>query len=94
MKAHISESNPAVSQSRLPAFALGLVVSAIAIYAIVEAPATLRSLELIKAEQIQQEDRTYCEQFRMPVGSESFAACASRLKEVRQRHADRVAGPL
>jgi hypothetical protein len=94
MNAHFSESDntvPRPHQSRLPVFALGIVVSAVAIYAIVQAPTTWRSLERFKAEQIQQEDWTYCEQFRMPPRSESFAACAARLMEVRRRHGDRLA---
>lgn len=94
MKAQTSNSDSTAFQSRLPAFALALAVCAIAIYAIVVGPESMRSLERFKAEQIQKEDRIHCEQFRMPIGSEGFAACAARLNEVRQRHAERVTGPL
>jgi hypothetical protein len=75
----------------LPLLAIGTAVSALAVYAIVEAPAALRAAELSKLERIRQEDRTYCEAFRMPPGSENFTACVDKLREIRARHGDRLA---
>jgi hypothetical protein len=94
MNADISESGnvmPRPLQSWVPVVALAAAVCALAIYAVVEAPAAWRTAERFKAEQIQQEDRTYCGKFGMPPGSESFAACATDLTEIRRRHGDRIA---
>jgi hypothetical protein len=94
MTANISESDnaaPRPLQYWLPVIGLGAAVSAFAVYAIVQAPAMWRATERFKAEQIQQEDRTYCEKFRMPPGSESFATCVTYLTEIRARHGDRLA---
>jgi hypothetical protein len=66
-------------------------VTAFAIWAIVFAPTMWRAAERLKAEQVDQEDRIFCEKFRMPPGSESFAACVTYLTEVRRRHGDRIA---
>ena len=94
MNVDISESENVTARllkSWVPVTALATAVCAFATYGVVEAPATWRAAERFKAEQIQQEDRTYCEKFRMPPGSESFAACATDLTEIRQRHRDRIA---
>jgi hypothetical protein len=66
-------------------------VSAFAIWAIVFAPTMWRAAELLKTEQVDQEDRIFCEKFRMPPSSESFATCVMYLTEVRRRHGDRIA---
>lgn len=94
MNADISESGnvmPRPLQSWVPVVALATAVCAVAIYAVLEAPATWRAAERHKAEQIQQEDRAYCDKFRMPPGSENFATCAADLNEIRRRHGDRIA---
>jgi hypothetical protein len=69
--------------------ALGIAVSSLALYALVSAPAALRTAERVKAEQIRQEDREYCEKFKMPPGSEGFATCVVDLTALRRRHHDR-----
>jgi len=74
-----------------PAIVFGTAVIALAIHATVYAPAMWRTAELLKAEQIDQENRTFCEKFGMPHGSERFAACQASLGEIRQWHADRLA---
>ena len=76
--------------SRLPSFALGVAAGSVAIYAVTDAPAMWATAERVKAEQIEQEDREYCDKFRMPSGSENFAACAADLAEVRRRQRDRT----
>jgi hypothetical protein len=94
MNTDISESGNAAPRPLQPwvaLFALGAAVSAFAIYAIVQAPAAWRTAERLRAEQIQEEDRTYCEKFRMPPGSETFATCVADLMEIRRRHGQRVA---
>ncbi|MEA2841196.1 MAG: hypothetical protein QOF41_2526 [Methylobacteriaceae bacterium] len=65
--------------------------SAFAIWAIVFAPRMWRAAERLKAEQVDQENGIFCEKFRMPPGSESFATCVMYLTEVRRRHGDRIA---
>jgi hypothetical protein len=94
MNVNISGSKLAAPRrlhSWLPAAAIGLAVSALAGYAIVQAPAALRAAELFKLEQIRQENRTYCESFRMPQDSENFTTCVDKLREIRARHGDRLA---
>jgi hypothetical protein len=93
MNANISESDavPGPIRSFVSVISLGTAVGALAIYAIVQAPAMWRTAERFKAERIQQEDRTYCDKFRMPPGSENFATCVTYLAEIRRRHRDRLA---
>lgn len=76
-------------QSGIPGIVLGLAVSALAVYAIVQAPTERRIAERLKAEQIQREDREHCERFRVQPGSEDFAACVADLTEIRRHHRDR-----
>jgi hypothetical protein len=94
MKADISESKNAVTVARwpkAPVIVLAATISALAIYAIVSAPVLWRSAERFRAELSQREDQTYCEKFRMPPGSESFAICAADLAEIRRLHGNRLA---
>ena len=76
-------------QSGIPGIVFGLAVSALAVYAIVQAPTERRIAERLKAEQIQREDREHCERFRVQPGSEDFAACVADLTEIRRHHRDR-----
>ena len=66
-----------------------MAASALAVYALIYAPEMRRTAERLKAEQIQQEDREYCEKFRMPPGSDNFAACVADLTEIRRRQHER-----
>lgn len=94
MNPNISEGKftpPRRLYSWLPAAAVGTAVSALAAYALIQAPAMLRAAERFKLEQIRQEDRTYCENFRMPSGSENFSTCVDKLREIRARHGARLA---
>ena len=94
MKEHLSERSSLTAGAHGPrpwgAIVLVLTVSSLALYAIVSAPAALRTAELVKAEQIRLEDRAHCEKFKMPPDSESFATCAADLTELRRRHRDRT----
>ena len=76
-------------QSGIPGIILGLAVSVLAVYAIVQAPTERRIAERLKAEQIQREDREHCERFRVQLGSEDFAACVADLTEIRRHQRDR-----
>jgi hypothetical protein len=92
MNANISRNENStwrLLQSWVPGTALGLAVSALAVCAAIEAPTMRRTAERIKAEQVQQENQEYCEKFRMPPGSENFAACVADLAEIRRRHRER-----
>jgi hypothetical protein len=94
MNADISESKNAATGARrpkTPVIVLAATMSALAIYAIVSAPAMWRSAERFRAELSQQEDRAYCAKFRMPPGGESFAICAADLAEIRRLHGNRLA---
>jgi hypothetical protein len=77
--------------SRAPAIAFATAVSACAIYAAANGPTLWSTAQRLKAEQLQQEDLMFCERFRMPHGSESFATCVVNLTEIRRRHGDRLA---
>ena len=76
--------------SRIPSILFALAVSAGAIYAAANGPALWATAQQLKAEQIRQEDRTFCTQFRMPPGSESFPTCVAHLAEIRRLHESRV----
>ena len=73
----------------IPRLVLG-VAGALAIYATVAGPEMIRNAERLRAEQIQHEDREYCTRLKMPPGTDSFAACAADLKEIRRRQHDRA----
>ena len=73
----------------IPRLVLG-AAGALAIYAAVAAPEMIRNAERLRAEQIQQEDREYCTRLKMPPGTDSFAACAAELAEIRRRQHERA----
>ncbi|HKU05193.1 MAG TPA: hypothetical protein VJR30_03920 [Bradyrhizobium sp.] len=73
----------------IPRLVLG-AAGALAIYAAVAAPEMIRNAERLRAEQIQQEDREYCTRLKMPPGTDSFAACAAELAEIRRIQHERA----
>jgi hypothetical protein len=77
--------------SRTPPVVFALVVSAGAIYAAANGPTLWSTAQRLKTEELQREDRMFCEKFNLPPGSESFPTCAILLSEIRRLHADRVA---
>jgi hypothetical protein len=95
MKDNLAESSDLTAGAHGPrswgsTIVLALAVGSLAVYAIVSAPAALRTVERVKAEQIRLEDLEHCEKFRMPPGSEAFATCVADLTELRRRHRDRI----
>ena len=93
MKTAISSSpnsaDPPRSQSltsRIPGIVFALGVSACAVFAAANGPALWSG-----AEQVQQENKLFCERFRMPPGGESFATCVGLLSEIRKLQGDRLA---
>jgi hypothetical protein len=76
--------------SRVPTVVFALAVSACAIYAAANGPILWRAAQQLKAEQVKQEDRMFCEKFNMPPGSESFRTCVVYLSEVRRLHGERM----
>jgi hypothetical protein len=98
MKTDISSSDNAAARpssksiySRTPSVVFALAVSSCAVYAAANGPILWSTAQHIKTEQLQQEDRIFCEKFNMPPGSESFRTCVVYLSEVRRLHGDRVA---
>ena len=77
--------------SRVPAVVFALAVSALAVYAAANGPTLWSAAQRLKAEELQREDRMFCEKFNMPPGSEGFATCVIYLSEIRRLHGDRVA---
>jgi hypothetical protein len=77
--------------SRVPAIVFATAVGACAIYAAANGPTLWSTAARLRTEQLQQEDKMFCERFRMPPGSESFAACVVHLTEIRTRHGNRLA---
>lgn len=77
--------------SWVPLAALGATVIATAGIAVLYGPAMRERAERLKAEQIDQENRTLCEKLGMPHGSDRFGACAGVLLEARRLHEDRLA---
>src|SRR3981189_1130446 len=98
MKTDIASSDNAAawpssksSSSRITSVVFALAVGACAIYAAANGPILYSTAQHLKTEQLQQEDRIFCEKFNMPPGSESFPTCVVYLSEVRRLHGDRVA---
>ena len=98
MKADISSSDNAALRpgsksfsSRIPSIVFALAVSACAIYAAAYGPILYSTAQHLKTEQLQQEDRIFCEKFYMPPGSESSPTCVDHLSQIRRLHAERVA---
>jgi hypothetical protein len=77
--------------SRIPGIVFALGVSACAVFAAANGPVLWSGAEQRKAEQVQQENKLFCERFRMPPGGETFATCVGLLSEVRKLHGDRLA---
>jgi hypothetical protein len=98
MKTDISSSKNATGRlssqslsSRAPAVVFALAVSVLAVYAAANGPTLWSTTQRLKTEELQREDRMFCEKFNMPPGSEGFATCVIYLSEVRRLHGDRVA---
>ena len=79
-----------VISSQIPAIVFALAVSAGAIYAAANGPAVYSTGQRFRAEQIQEEDRKFCEKFQMPPDSGSFPTCVAYLSEIRRLHGERV----
>jgi len=77
--------------SRIPSIVLALTVGAGAVYATAIGPAAYSAGQRLRTEQIQREDRLFCEKINMPPGSESFPTCVDHLSQIRRLHAERVA---
>lgn len=83
------------SRTNRPASILigGLVVLSLAAFAVVLLRHTGRAhaaAEALIAEEIAQEDRSFCGNFGMPPGTASHAACAKSLMNIRKRHHARM----
>jgi hypothetical protein len=94
MNANISESGNVTAdagrqESWGAVIAFGIAIGSLALYAVFSAPAALQAAERATAAQIQQENRTHCEKFQIPPGSERFASCVADLTEIRRRQRDR-----
>ena len=76
--------------SWIPRIAFGVAAGTLAVYAIAAGPEVFRTAKRLEAEQIQQEDRAFCEKFQALPGSESYATCVTGLTAIRQRQRDRV----
>ncbi len=76
----------------IPLLAIAAVV--IALIGILDRPAAREKAQQLKAEQVDQEDRTLCERLGKAHGNEGFSACAAILSEVRQRNAERFAAEI
>jgi hypothetical protein len=77
--------------SRIPFVVFALAVSGCAIFAAANGPVLYSASQHLRTQQLQQEDRIFCEKFSMPAGSEGFATCVAHLSEVRRLHGNRVA---
>jgi hypothetical protein len=76
--------------SRIP-IVFALTVGAGAVYAASIGPVVYSTGQRLRTEQLQQEDRIFCEKFYMPPGSESSPTCVDHLSQIRRLHAERVA---
>jgi hypothetical protein len=88
---------PAVSTStaksivpRVAAAAYVTAIAAVIGYLIVNGPAMRAAAERQEAQQIDLEDRTYCQKLGMNYGTDLFATCATTLAEIRRLHGVRL----
>jgi hypothetical protein len=77
--------------SRIPAIAFAVGISACAVYAAANGPVLWSGAQQRKAEQVQQENKMFCEKFGMPPSGENFATCVGYLSDIRKLHGDRLA---
>lgn len=89
-KTHAGDAKPSV-RSWVPLVIIAIVVSALALHAVVYGPAIRERAERLHAAQIDQENRALCSKLGMPHGTVQFAACADVLSEARRNEAKRVA---
>ena len=87
-KTHAGDAKPSV-RSWVPLVIIAIVVSALALHAVVYGPAIRERAERLA--QIDQENRALCSKLGMPHGTVQFAACADVLSEARRNEAKRVA---
>jgi hypothetical protein len=97
MKTETSISDRAVAglnskafSSRIPSIVFALTVMAGAVYAAAIGPVVYSTGQRLRTEQLQQEDKLFCQKFNMPFGSESFPTCVGYLSQIRRLHAERV----
>lgn len=82
-----------IARTVVPRLAAGAYAAGIAIVVgllIVNGPAMRAAADRHDAEQIDRENRVYCERFGMAHGTERFAACAGDLAEIRRLHTERI----
>lgn len=77
-------------RSWAPIIALGIAVGLFAIHAIVFGPTMWAAAERLRAEQIDQENRLFCDKLGMNLSAEAFATCASLLADIRRRQTNRL----
>src|SRR5262245_24058952 len=59
-------------------------------FLIINGPAMRAAAERHEADQIDLENKVYCQKLGMDYGTDRFAACAGHLAEVRRLHGDRL----
>jgi anti-sigma-K factor RskA len=74
--------------------ALAGAVIYVFIHVFINGPAIRAAIESHDAEQIDQENTVFCQNFDMARGTDAFATCASHLADIRKRHAERLARDL
>jgi hypothetical protein len=68
------------------AAAIGIYIVA---HAVINGPAARAMIERQNAEEVAQEDRTFCAKFGMPPDASTFRTCADSLARIRQSQEDR-----
>jgi hypothetical protein len=83
--------NPtSLAGSFAPLAVIAVVVSALALHAIVYGPSIRERADRLQVERVAQENRALCDRLGMGYGSERFTACAEVLSEARRQEATRV----
>ena len=70
---------------------LAAVAIACALSAVLYGPATSERAQHLRAQQLDQENRTVCAKLKAPFGSHGFARCVEALDDVRRRQGEWLA---
>ena len=73
---------------------VALSLAALAVTLLRHATRAHAAAEAVIAEEIAQEDRSFCGNYGMSPGTEPYEACAKRLMDIRKRHHTRMTSDM
>ena len=73
---------------------LGIAMGLVAIWAILHIPQARERFERIRAQEISEENRHYCEKWGRKAGTHEYTLCAIDLYEIRKNQTKRISGDM